>query len=243
MKNIALLFLCLAAAGCSSISVQEETAVSALAPTARPETLWVRPFEVPRGVEFDAAPKSGEKNPQSRVGRLIADGVLSRAERWIASGKLLDAGAPAPASGLMVEGKVLRVRQGSRALRLGIGFGAGRSRMATSVKVFNLDRSAANPWMVFETTGGSNSEPGLIGVLIPSPVSIPVAVSVIGGTATAGAITGKGVTEDALRTGRTIAAAIHERMAAAGAVKKKASAKRPGKILTPVGAVSLPPTE
>ncbi len=243
MKKLALCIVCVAAAGCSSVSVREETAISALAPTARPGALWVRPFEVPRGVEFDAAAKSGEENSQARVGRLIAAGVLSRADRWIAPGKLLEAGAPAPASGLLVEGKLLRVRQGSRALRLGIGLGAGRSRMETSVKVFHLDRSSTEPWMVFETAGGSNSEPGLIGMLIPSPVSIPVALSIIGGTATAGAISGKGVTEDALRTGRTIAAAIHERLATGGAVKNMASAKRPGRIMTPAGEVKFPPTE
>lgn len=243
MKISLLLLLCLGAAGCSSVSVHEETAVAALAPASRPVALYVRPFSVPRGVEFDAAAKSGEDDPQARVGRLVADGVLSRAKQLIAPGKLLEPGALPPASGLLVEGKVLRVRQGSRALRLGIGFGFGRSRMETSVKVFNLDRSAAAPWLAFETTGGSNSEPGLVGVVVPSPVSIPVAMSVIGGTAAAGAITGKGVTDDAKRTGRTIAAAIHERLADAGLVKRKTSAKKPGKIETPAGPVSLPPTE
>ena len=80
-------------------------------------------------------------------------------------------------------------------------------------------------------------------MVVPSPVSIPVAVSVIGGTAAAGAITGKGVTDDATRTGRTIAAAIHEQLAAVGVVKKKASAKKPGKVETPAGPVIFPPTE
>lgn len=243
MKFRLLPLLCLMLGACSSVSIVEERETAALAPSARPEVLWVRPFEVPRGAEFDAAGKSGDKNPKATVGHLVARGVLSRSERWITPGKLLEAGNAAPSSGLLVEGKVLRVRQGSRALRLGIGFGAGRSRMATAVKVFNLDRSATKPWLVFETSGGSNSEPGLVGLLVPSPVSVPVAVSLVGGAAAAGGITGKGVTEDALRTGRTITASIHEHLAAEGLIKRKASAKRPGKIRTPVGAVSLPSTE
>lgn len=240
MKKEFLPLACIVLAGCSSVSIHEESENAALAPSSRPAVLWVRPFEVPRGTEFDAAAKAPEDDPRIRVGQLVAQGVLSRAEKWVAPGKLLAVGEPAPVGGLLVEGKILRVRQGSRALRLGIGFGAGRSLLETSVKVFNLDRSATEPWMVFETTGGSNSEPGLIGMVVPSPVSVPIAVTLLGGTAAAGAITGKGVTEDSLRTGRTVAAAVHERLAARTTVRKAASVKRLGKLSTPAGELSFP---
>lgn len=243
MKFRPLTLLCLILGACSSVSIVEEREAAALAPTALPKVLWVRPFEVPRDAEFDAAGKAGDENPKATIGHLVARGILSRSEKWIAPGELLEKTKATPTSGLLVSGKALRVRQGSRALRLGIGFGVGRTRMATTVKVFNLDRSATKPWLTFETAGGSNSEPGLVGLLIPSPVSVPIAVSLVGGAAAAGGITGKGVTDDATRTGRTIAAAIHERLAAKGLIKKKATAKRPGKIRTPVGAVSLPPME
>lgn len=243
MKKTLLPLVCVVLAGCSSVSVHEESENAALAPSSRPAVLWVRPFEVPKGTEFDAAAKTPEDDPRIRVGRLVAEGILSRADKWVAPGKLLAVGEPAPVGGLLIEGKILRVRQGSRALRLGIGFGAGRSLLETSVKVFNLDISAAEPWMVFETTGGSNAEPGLIGMVVPSPVSVPIAVTLVGGTAAAGAITGKGVTEDSLRTGRTIAAAVHERLAARAHVRKAASVKRLGKLSTPAGQLSLPGQE
>ncbi len=242
MKSVFPL-LCLVLAGCSSVSVQEESENVGLAPPTRPGVLWVRPFAVPKGAEFDAAAKSPTDDPRLRVGRLVAEGILSRAEKLVAPGKLVEDGQLPPAGGLLVEGKILRVRQGSRALRLGIGFGAGRSLLETSVKVFNLERSATKPWLVFETSGGSNAEPGLAGMLVPSPVSIPVAVTIVGGAAAAGAITGKGVTEDALRTGRTIAASIHGHLAAHGLMKKTATVKRRGKMPTPAGELALPGLE
>jgi hypothetical protein len=236
--------LLLALTGCSSVSVLQERETSSLAPTVRPSVLYVRPFEVRRGVEFDAAAARKGEDVEAKLGSLIADGVLSRSKEWVAPGRLLDSAAPAPSDGLLVQGKILRVRQGSRALRMGIGFGAGRTRLETSVRVFNLSASSTEPWLSFETTGGSNMEPGIVGALVPSPVSIPIAASVaagvVGGAVTAGAIGMKGVTQDAERTGRVIAAAVHDKLAKRKLVERVASAKRAGRWATPVGEVPVP---
>lgn len=234
-----LLFL----AGCSSVSVLQEKKVSSLAPKARPKTLYVRPFEVRRGAEFDAAPPSSGEDPRGKVGELVTEGILSRADAWIAPGKLLAAAAPAPSSGLLVQGKILRTQQGSRALRVGIGFGLGRTRLETSVRVFNLSASKTQPWLAFETTGGSNMEPGVVGALVPSPVAIPIAASLVGGAVTAGAMGIKGVSQDASRTGRVIAAAIHDKLAQRGLVKRATNVKRAGRLATPVGEVPVPNVE
>jgi hypothetical protein len=227
------------------VSVLDLKENAALAPKTPPSALSVRSFQVPRGAEFDAARSALniEEEPQARVGRLIAEGVISKAETWIAPGQILEEAAVAPPDGLLVEGKVLRTRQGSRALRLGIGFGFGRTQMETSVRVYNLAASNEKPWLNFETTGGSNMEPGLVGLLAPSPVAIPVAASLLGGAATAGAVGGKGVTEDAKRTGRTIAAAIHDRLVERLGLERKTRLKRAGQLSTPVGDVPVPLTE
>lgn len=245
MKKILSILCLVALTGCSSVSVLEQKEDAALAPKTAPKALWVRPFAVPRDAEFDAA-RSAVKNaedPQARIGRLIAEGLLSKAESWIAPGEMLEAGKPAPKRGLLVEGKVLRTRQGSRALRLGIGFGAGRTKLETTVRVYNLEASAKKPWLNFETTGGSNMEPGLIGLLAPTPLAIPVAASLVGGAATAGAVGGKGVTQDATRTGRTIAAAIHDRLVERAGIERKTRLKRAGQLSTPLGDVPVPISE
>lgn len=233
-----LLFL----AGCSSVSVLQEREVASLAPNSKPKALYVRPFEVRRGAEFDAAAPASGEDPRSKVGDLVTEGVLSRAEAWIAPGKLLPADAPAPSSGLLVQGKILRTQQGSRALRVGIGFGLGRTRLETSVRVFNLAASATEPWLSFETTGGSNMEPGVVGALVPSPLAIPIAASVVGSAVTAGAIGVKGVSQDASRTGRVIAAAIHDKLAKRRLVERATNVKRAGRLATPVGEVQVPVT-
>lgn len=233
-----LLFL----AGCSSVSVLQEREVASLAPTVKPKALYVRPFEVRRGAEFDAAAPASGEDPRSKVGDLVTEGILSRSEAWIAPGKLLSADAPAPSSGLLVQGKILRTQQGSRALRVGIGFGLGRTRLETSVRVFNLAASATEPWLSFETTGGSNMEPGVVGALVPSPLAIPIAASVVGSAVTAGAIGVKGVSQDASRTGRVIAAAIHDKLAKRRLVERATNVKRAGRLATPVGEVPVPVT-
>ena len=233
-----LLFL----TGCSSVSVLQEREVASLAPTSKPKALYVRPFEVRRGAEFDAAAPASGEDPRSKVGDLVTEGILSRSEAWIAPGKLLPADAPAPSSGLLVQGKILRTQQGSRALRVGIGFGLGRTRLETSVRVFNLGVSTTEPWLSFETTGGSNMEPGVVGALVPSPLAIPIAASVVGSAVTAGAIGVKGVSQDASRTGRVIAAAIHDKLAKRRLVERATNVKRAGRLATPVGEVPVPVT-
>lgn len=238
-----LLLPMLLLAGCSSVGVLQEREVSSLAPTSRPKALFVRPFEVRRGAEFDASAPAGGEDPRKKIGELAAEGILSRADAWIAPGKLLASDAPAPASGLLVRGKVLRVQQGSRALRIGIGFGLGRTRLETSVRVFNLSASKTEPWLVFETTGGSNMEPGVIGALMPSPLQIPIAASLVGSAVTAGAIGMKGISQDATRTGRVIAAAIHDKLAKRRLVERMTNVKRAGRVATPVGEVELPAVE
>lgn len=241
MKRAPLLLLVLVVAGCSSVSVSEEEVNVPLSPLSRPVAVYVRPFEVPRGVEFDAASRSPGDDARSRLGRAVAESAVARAARLIGPAHMLARAAAPPAAGLLVEGKILRVRQGSRALRLAIGFGAGRSRFETSVKVYNLERSRTDPWLAFETAGGSNMEPGLVGLLVPSPASIPVALTVVGGVAAAGAVTAKGVTEDAARTGRTIASAVQNHLASAGVERKKATPKRPGRLRTPFGDIPVLP--
>ena len=234
-----LLPLVFFATGCSSVSVLQERENAALAPTTRPQVLLVRPFEVRRGVEFDAAAAAADEDVPAKVGSLVAEGIMSKAGDWVAPGRLLQPGAPAPSEGLLVRGKILRVRQGSRALRMAIGLGAGRTRLETSVRVFNLAASKTEPWLSFETTGGSNMEPGIAGALVPSPLTIPIALSVASGAVTAGAVGAKGVTQDALRTGRVIAAVIHDKLVAKGLTKRVTGVKRAGRFATPVGELSL----
>ena len=191
-----------------------------------------------------ATPNKGE-DARLRVGQLIADGIFTRSSRWIAPGRVAGDGEKLPASGLLIDGRLLRTQQGSRALRLGIGFGLGRSHLDTSVRVFNLAKSADKPWLTFNTTGGSNMEPGLAAALVTAPISAPLVVLPAAASVASGAVSTasrgfKGVTQDGKRTGRAIAAAVHDRLAVRQLVERKAYPKRGGRIATPFGEVDLP---
>jgi len=240
--------LILLVGGCSSVSVIEEREDAALAPTAVPPAVYVRLFEVPTGTEFNVSNPVEGDDTRVRVGRIIADGVFTRSERWVAPARVLGADEPLPSDGLLIEGKVLRADQGSRALRLGIGFGLGRSYLDTAVRVLNLQKSKEKPWLVFKTTGGSNMEPGLIGAIVTAPISaplvvVPVAASVAGGAVSTASRGFKGVTQDGKRTGRAIVATVHDGLASRDLVPRKAYPKRGGRLATPLGEVDLPGNE
>lgn len=237
--------LALLAGGCSSVSVTGEREDAALAPTAPPPAVYVHLFEVPDGAEFEVATPNKGEDARLRVGQLIADGIFTRSSRWIAPGRVAGDGEKLPASGLLIDGRLLRTQQGSRALRLGIGFGLGRSHLDTSVRVFNLAKSADKPWLTFNTTGGSNMEPGLAAALVTAPISAPLVVLPAAASVASGAVSTasrgfKGVTQDGKRTGRAIAAAVHDRLAVRQLVERKAYPKRGGRIATPFGEVDLP---
>lgn len=244
MKCRLLPLFCLLLGACSSVSVIEEREDAALAPKSAPPELLVRPFQVSKGARFDVAPAEEKEDPREKVGRIIAEGVLSRGSRWVAPARVIEPGEKPPARGLLIEGRVLVAEQGSRALRLGIGLGAGRTHMDTAVRVYNLEASGKKPWLTCKTTGGSNMEPGLLfGLIVPSPATIPVLVGVAGGTVSTVTRSHKGVTQDAKRTGRAIVAAVHDRLVVRGLVPRKAYPKRGGSLGTPIGVIELPKVE
>ena len=234
-------FSVLLLAACSSVSTVEEKENAALAPKTAPAQLFVRPFEVPVGADFDVAPPRGEEDARATVSRTIIEGLLSRGTRWIAPTTVLEDPKKTPVKGLLVDGKILRAEQGSRALRIGIGFGAGRTHLDTTVRVFNLDASAKKPWLTFKTTGGSNMEPGLVaGLVVPSPATLPLIAGLAGSAVSGVTKSHKGVSQDGKRTGRAIVAAIHDRLAARQIVERKAWPKRTGSVGTPIGELNLP---
>lgn len=244
MKLRLLPLFCLLLGACSSVSVIDEREEAALAPKSAPSELLVRPFEISKGSRFNVSPAAENEDTRGKVGRLIADGVLSRGAKWIAPTRVLEPGQKPPRRGLLIEGRVLVAEQGSRALRLGIGFGAGRSHMDTIVRVYNLEASGKKPWITCKTTGGSNMEPGLlVSLAVPSPATIPIVAGIAGGAVSTVTRSNKGVTQDAKRTGRAVTGIVHDRLATRGLVPRKAWPKRGGTLGTPAGVIKLPKIE
>ena len=78
-----------------------------------------------------------------------------------------------------------------------VGLGAGGTKLETTVRVYDLSHLSKQPVLQFETSGGSNAEPGAI--LGGTFGALPNAVR------NAGA---RGVTDDTARTAREITAMV-----------------------------------
>jgi hypothetical protein len=105
----------------------------------------------------------------------------------------------------LITGEFARVNQGSRALRGLIGLGAGGTKMETIVRVYDLSGRSKEPILEFETTGGSNAEPGAIfgGAFGALPHAIRNAGL-------------RGVSDDTARTAREITAMVGDYYAKSG---------------------------
>jgi len=116
----------------------------------------------------------------------------------------------------LITGAITRVNQGSRALRVIIGVGAGGTKLETNVRIFDLSvRGSAKSRSIseFKTTGGSNAVPGVVFSAGPGAISSGVSAGV-----TAILCARDGVTEDTYRTARMIADYVSEELAARGAI-------------------------
>ncbi len=111
----------------------------------------------------------------------------------------------------VISGQFTRVNQGSRALRVVVGLGAGGTKMETAVQVFDSAAPGHEPALAFRTTGGSGAKPGVfVGAASTGPAAfVGLGLNVVGGSQ-------PGVTEDTRRTARMITAYLSEDLAQRG---------------------------
>jgi len=204
--------LLLLGAGCSSISVQPRT--SHVAPLSAPQRLVV--------ADFGYADESGRvrvdrEGPELRAFKrdltVKMRGYLAKAlgRFGIPVEQTVDGKVPPGPPGWLVTGEFTRINQGSRALRIVVGLGAGGTKMQTRVRV--VSTSTGRPVCSFRTTGGSNADSGIITSY--GPLTLATAggalINIAGSSA-------HGVTEDAKRTAKMIADYISQQLAERGAI-------------------------
>jgi len=196
---------CIAAAwtlaSCASVSVEEDTAYMR---QRMPEIVYV--------LDFDTAHADFEVD---RTGKELADFKknLQLMLKTATAADLTDKLVPAVAetnlhrsrskSAWLVRGEFKTVKQGSRLLRSAIGFGAGGTKVETHVEVYDLAENPTLPFLTFNTTGGSNAEPGAVLALTTDPLQL--AIGAVSGAA-------HGLSEDTKRTAREITAELSDYM-------------------------------
>ena len=203
--------------GCASVSVKEDT----WSPDrlALPGRVYVADYDVP--AEVLAVDRTGgelERFRREQAKTFTAE-LCERISKRIAPAAPLPKGVRPEKGSWIVEGRFLRVNQGSRLLRSLVGLGAGGTKMETRTVVSSVGaRGSTKKIAQIETTGGSNAEPGLL--TFPTPIG--------GGIRAVVSLAKTGVTADQQRTARMITAAIAEKLEARGYVLpgKKEKVKR-----------------
>jgi hypothetical protein len=222
MKIVTVLLPCIALAllsSCASVSVKGENR-SAKQPVQKPAKIYVADFATQNGA-FKIAGEPG-KDPEAfkkKTAGVLSAYVVKAVNEHVAPAEHVQSVVGLPKTGWLVSGEFVRVNTGSRILRSGVGLGAGGTKMETRVHVYDLAASR-DPFLTFETTGGSNAMPGLM--TSTGPVS--AAFSMV----TQGMM---GVTDDAARTSRMIAGNLNEYFVNRGWLEKNKtySAKKLGK--------------
>lgn len=164
--------------------------------------------------QFDAPPENFrvDRNQKdlsefiTKERKALAEALVAQLSKHIAPAELLAEGSPVPRGNYwLVRGVYDRVNQGSRALRIGVGFGAGGTKLETRVQVVDLSGREPAPFLSMLTTGGSGMAPGAWMAFTPAFVFFwPGAVANAGGASLGG------LTVDRKRTAREVTAVLSE---------------------------------
>lgn len=192
-------------AGCASVSVGN-IHPKGTPPKKLPEKIYVSVFAAPPE-NFRVG--RGEKDLESFIKeeqKNLSAALVAQLSKHIAPAEVLPEGKPAPRGNYwLISGTYDRVNQGSRALRIGVGFGAGGTKLETRVLCSDLTGRKPSPFLSMLTTGGSGLAPGAWAAFTPAG-----AFYIPGAVANAGGASLGGLSVDRARTAREITAALSE---------------------------------
>lgn len=192
---------------CASVSVTKSAPVHPVLPRKVPEKIFVKPFEFYEPhLRVD---RSGEKleafkhEARERMTRTL----VKRLTKHVAPAEAIASEAPLPkGNSWLITGRIHRMNQGSRALRAVVGFGFGGTKLETTAVIHDLSTRPPTPFLVVETTGGSNVAPGAIGTVgyfVGGITSLASIANLLEGVRT-------GVTFDTIRTSKELTATLSE---------------------------------
>ena len=178
---------CVLLCSCASVSVKKASYLSRFPAKAVPQKILVKPFAF-----YDPAlnvDRSGEKLTEFKYefSEQFTQDLLPRLTGYVAPARAIASTAPLPHGNIwLITGRFDRVNQGSWLLRTFVGFGLGASKLETSVMVTDLSGPTLRPFVMIQTTGGTNITPPGFGLLR------------------------SGLTFDSIRTAREVTAALSE---------------------------------
>jgi hypothetical protein len=222
-----IVLFCAALCSCASVSVRKMERLTPNPPQKVPEMILVRPFTFhDPAIRVD---RSGERLDRFKydLQERFTRNLVKRLPKYIAPAEAIATTAPLPRGNYwLIEGRFDRINQGSRLLRSVVGFGFGGTKMDTSVLVYDLSGRKPKPFLLIETTGGSNAAPGAIG----SAAYFMSGVTALGSVANLLEGVRSGVTFDASRTTREVAASVGYYVREEQGLEQPAPPKLIGKI-------------
>jgi hypothetical protein len=225
-----LLFVALAGllSSCASVSVKRSETVSKTPPRSKPDKIFVKPYTFNearlRVDRSGAALETFKADASERMARTL----VQRLSKHVAPSEVVSQNAPLPKGNFwLVTGRIDRIYQGSRLARSVIGYGIGGTKFETTSVIYDLSVRPPKPFLVIETTGGSNAAPGAIGSVgffVSGVTSLAAIGNLLEGVRT-------GVTFDTIRTSKEISATVSEYLYAKRAIPHEVALapKRPGR--------------
>jgi Domain of unknown function (DUF4410) len=192
---------CFGLCSCASVSVRETIPLTGPPPRV-PTTIFVQTFEFEDDMLRVA--RRGEELEQFKriMQQEMTSQLLERIRKYVAPAQAISPETQAPqGNSWLISGRFTRVNQGSRFLRGALGFGSGGTKMDVTATISDLSPRAPKPFLMLQTTGGSNAMPGAVMGFVAWPMAI---------TATPGLISG--LSADCRRTARQITSALAQYM-------------------------------
>jgi hypothetical protein len=192
-------------------SVEEEPR-----PLAKPSTLLVYDFAVTAddlvgdalGADFDPPPPSDRDHAMARL--LTDDIVAKLGEKGIAASRA-ETSSVVPEDALLLQGQFVTIKEGSRAARMAIGFGAGRRELRVLAQMYQWTGAELRRIQHAEAQAHGDRMPGMaapmaVGAVVSGGVLLPILIS--------GSMNvGQEITGDLRRTIGRLAAAIADNTA------------------------------
>lgn len=227
----ALIVGSLGAIGCASTSMEVTSQYSGALP--RPQRILIFPFATsPEEVQLDWSPtvsgawklqglSAGAERQQvaHQVAHALAEKLVSKVQAMGLPAELAEGPVPPPSGATLgVAGQFLAIDEGSRAERVVIGLGAGRSNVRTAVQVSELFDGGRRLVDQFEIDAKSGRKPGAAETMgVGAAAGNLAASAAITAAGSVGAEAfGANVDADAERTAAKIAQALQEFFARQG---------------------------
>lgn len=204
LRGTGTLFCACVLCSCASVSVKNVAQDTSGRPKALPTHIYVQPFSIEgtRAKESFARKNKGQLKLEQQ--QLLTHYLVQEFSKNIAPASAMGSTQVSARDAWLVSGRITRVAEGSRFLRMGVGLGFGGTKMETDVEVKRMPATNA-PFLCFRTSGGSNAMPGAATNPIPFS-SAPTALLHIN----------EGTTDDSARTARVITALIADYLAKHG---------------------------